>query len=116
MYNTTLAFAYCSSIVSVSERRGHRKFRLTSRKNYERKKAAKKKAPPQQNKMEEHQCAEAVTTLPFSLPLSLYTDQALPTLSVLSRRLFRIESINEGTFVMFVLLLVYIVCRVDQCS
>ena len=85
MYNTTLAFAYCSSIVSVSERRGHRKFRFTSRKNYERKKAAKNKAPPQQNKMEEHQCAEAVTTLPFSLPLSLYNDQALPTLNVLSR-------------------------------
>lgn len=84
----------------MSERRGHRKFRLTSRKNYERKKAAKKKITQasvmQSESKDEKQCTDTISTLLLSLPLSLYTDNVVPDLSVLSRRLFRMESINEG--------------------
>ena len=58
----------------VSERRDHRKFKLTSRKNYERKKAAKKKAAQASVKQggtkDEQQCTDTVSTLLLSLPLS----------------------------------------------
>ena len=88
----------------VTERRGHRKFRLTSRKNYERKKAAKKAiqaSVSQGGNNDEKQCTDTVSTLLLSLPLSVYTDSAVSDLSVLSRRLFRMESINEGLFIVY---------------
>lgn len=93
----------------VSERRGHRKFRLTSWKNYERRKKAAKKA----TQVSVRKCTDTVSTLPLSLPLSLYTDGTIFDLSVLSRRLFWIESINEGWFILFLCSLFYIYFRVD---
>ena len=44
---------------------------------------------------------DTVSILLLFLPLSLYTDSAVSDLSVLSRRLFRMESINEGLFMVF---------------
>ena len=101
----------------VSERRGHRKFRLTSRKNYERKKAARKATQAsivQDGNSDEKHCADAVSTLSLSLPLSLYTDSEVSDLSLLSRRLFRMESINEGLFIMF--LCSFFICTLEWIS
>lgn len=50
----------------------------------------------QSESKDEKQCTDTISTLLLSLPLSLYTDNVVPDLSVLSRRLFRMESINEG--------------------
>ena len=105
----------------MSERKGHRKFRLTSRKNYERKKATKRKAAQVSVKCgetnltkDEEQCTGTISTLLLSLPSSLFTDHPVPDLTVLSRRLFRMESINEGLLVVFLCSLLFIF-RVDQC-
>ena len=134
----------------VSERRGHHRFRLTSRKNYERKKAAKKRATQvsvqrggtkdvqrsgtkdkqrsgtkdvqrdgtkdvkRGGTKDEEQCTGNVSTLLLSLPSSLFTDHPVPDLTVLSRRLFRMESINEGLLGVFLFSLLFIF-RVDQC-
>lgn len=84
----------------VSERRGHR--------NERRKEAAKKAT-----QVSVRRCTDTVSTLPLSLPLSLYTDGTIFDLSVLSRRLFWIESINEGWFILFLCSLFYIYFRVD---
>ena len=78
-------------------RTGHRKFRLTNRKNSERKKAARKKATLTSinvNAMEE--CPGEPSSLPLDLPITSYTNQTLLSLDVLSRRLHMMESINEG--------------------
>ena len=86
----------------VSERRGHRRFRLTSRKNYEQKKAAKKRATQvsvqrggtkdvqrsgtkdvqRGGTKDEEQCTGNVSTLLLSLPSSLFTDHPVPDLTV----------------------------------
>lgn len=50
----------------------------------------------QSESKDEKQCTDTISTLLLSLPLSLYTDNVVPDLNVLSRRLFRMESINEG--------------------
>ena len=51
---------------------------------------------------DEKQCMDTVSTLLLSLPLSLYTDSAVSYLSVLSRQLLWMESINKGLFTVFV--------------
>ena len=77
-------------------RRGHQKFRLTNRKNYEQKKAARKRAAVNVGNVTTEECLVEPSSLPLAVPLTLYTDQTLSSLNVLSRRLHRMESINEG--------------------
>ena len=60
----------------VSEKRGHRKFRLTSRKNYERKKALKKATQAsvvtQGGNNDEKQCTDSFHSTALSAFISIY--------------------------------------------
>jgi len=109
----------------MSERRGHRKLRLCSKKNYERKRAASKhrallnssdlsdgsKLPhvtdlsvvPHDATSSEHQqkCVEKnqeEISFNISVPLSFFTDEAVSSLDALDRRLQKVDSTLEGMF------------------
>ena len=73
------------------------KFKLTNRKNYEQKKAARKKAVQAASvNVDDGTLPIEECELPLALPLTIYTNQTLSSLNLLSRRLHRMESINEG--------------------
>ena len=88
----------------MSERRGHRKLRLYSKKNYEKKrtearcqallaKSCERKPTGSSNDNNEN-----IVSLKVSIPLSYYTDNSVQSLEILHKRLHMIDTINEGMF------------------
>ena len=95
----------------MTERRGHRKLRLCSKKNYERKRTeARRQAllatscgrkPITLNQFtgsSNDEIQENTVSLNVSLPLSYFTDHSVRSLEVLHRRLHMIDTISEGMF------------------
>ena len=89
--------------LDMSERKGHRKLRLSSKKNYERKKAAKRAILKHAASAVAEDRVEILTrsqkelvSLPIHLPLELYTNQEATTLGILNRRLHEVRTISEG--------------------
>ena len=108
----------------MSERRGHQKLRLCSKKNYEWKRAASKRHASlitgsgtdlsvlphgtdlscgsiHQQRPEEMN--QEVISLNISVPLSFFTDQAVLSLDVLDRRLQKIDTTCEGSYVLLLI-------------
>lgn len=104
----------------MSERKGHRKLRLCSKKNYERKRRAVSKhqavlsgstentahidfsdrqTQPKVNTKMQHQ--EEVVSLTVSVPVLYFTEQAVSSLDMLHRRLQRFDAILEDWIYVF---------------
>ena len=74
--------------MSTRERKGHRKLRLCSKKNYERKRTA---AKHQRLRTESQQLS-----LQCCIPISFYFDQTVSTIDILRDRLQKAETAYQG--------------------
>lgn len=107
----------------MSEKKGHRKLRLCSKKNYEKKrtearrralltKSCDRELPDTSSQFLESskksQVEENIVSLHVSIPLSYFTDYPVQSLEVLHRRLHMVDTISEG-MLCFAFLYVYII-------